>query len=58
MPFMVRWRIRSMNEEVKVEIDAIIHNECNSVHSAVYWNLKGRSRHIYDSIGMEINSFF
>ena len=43
MPFIVSGVLRSMNEEVN-RIDAIIQNECTSVHSAVYWKFKEEAR--------------
>ena len=36
MPFIVSAVVRTKNEENN-RIDAIIQNECTSVHSSVYW---------------------
>ncbi|WP_354668432.1 MULTISPECIES: GAF domain-containing protein [Cellulophaga] len=50
MPFIVTGVLRSKHEEEN-RIDAIIQNECTSVHSSVYWKFKEEAyRFIADSL--------
>ena len=43
LPFIVSALVRSSNEENN-RIDAIIQNECTSVHSSVYWKFQEEAR--------------
>ncbi|WP_299433987.1 GAF domain-containing protein [uncultured Maribacter sp.] len=43
MPFIVSAVVRSKNEEENY-IDAIIQNECTSVHSSVYWRFREEAK--------------
>ncbi|WP_041557533.1 cell surface protein [Cellulophaga algicola] len=43
MPFIVTGVLRSMSEEEN-RIDAIIQNECTSVHSSVYWKFREEAK--------------
>ncbi len=43
MPFIVSAVVRSKNEEENY-IDAIIQNECTSVHSSVYWKFREEAK--------------
>lgn len=43
MPFIVSGVLRSMAEEEN-RIDAIIQNECTSVHSSVYWKFREEAK--------------
>ncbi|TLP82686.1 GAF domain-containing protein [Maribacter sp. ACAM166] len=43
MPFIVSAVVRSKNEENN-RIDAVIQNECTSVHSSVYWKFKEEAK--------------
>ncbi|SMC44523.1 GAF domain-containing protein [Cellulophaga tyrosinoxydans] len=57
MPFIVTGVLRSMSEEEN-RIDAIIQNECTSVHSSVYWKFRDEAkRFILDSLDNKQPSF-
>ncbi|QWX83216.1 GAF domain-containing protein [Cellulophaga sp. HaHaR_3_176] len=57
MPFIVSGVLRSMNEEEN-RIDAVIQNECTSVHSSVYWKFKEEAkRFITDGVENRASSF-
>ena len=43
MPFIVSAVLRSRNEEENL-VDAVIQNECTSVHSSVYWRFKEEAK--------------
>ncbi|MFH6603459.1 GAF domain-containing protein [Maribacter algicola] len=44
MPFIVTAVLRSKTEEENL-IDAVIQNECTSVHSSVYWRFQEEAKH-------------
>jgi hypothetical protein len=57
MPFIVTGVLRSIEEE-KNRIDAIIQNECTTVHSSVYWKFREEAqRFIIDTIDDRQPSF-
>ncbi|HAF78862.1 MAG TPA: GAF domain-containing protein, partial [Maribacter sp.] len=57
MPFIVSAVVRTKNEENN-RIDAIIQNECTSVHSSVYWRFQEEAkRFIQDEIEGRSPSF-
>tara|TARA_R110000868_G_scaffold125037_2_gene330366 strand:+ start:32164 stop:34539 length:2376 start_codon:yes stop_codon:yes gene_type:complete len=57
MPFIVSGVLRSMTEEEN-RIDAVIQNECTSVHSSVYWKFREEAkRFILDGIEDRSPSF-
>ncbi len=57
MPFIVTGVLRSIEEEEN-RIDAIIQNECTSVHSSVYWKFREEAqRFIIDGIEGRQSSF-
>ncbi len=50
LPFIASAVVRSKNEEIN-RIDAIIQNECTSVHSSVYWRFEEEAkRFIVDEV--------
>ncbi|MGB3143612.1 MAG: GAF domain-containing protein, partial [Maribacter sp.] len=50
LPFIASAVVRSKNEEIN-RIDAIIQNECTSVHSSVYWRFEEEAkRFIIDEV--------
>ncbi len=57
MPYIVSAVVRSKIEEENL-IDAVIQNECTSVHSSVYWKFKEEAKHfIKDQIEGKQPSF-
>lgn len=57
MPFIVSGVLRSMTEEEN-RIDAIIQNECTSVHSSVYWKFREEAKKfITDGVENRVPSF-
>ena len=57
MPYIVSGVLRSMAEEEN-RIDAIIQNECTSVHSSVYWKFREEAKNfILDSLENRQPSF-
>lgn len=47
MPYIVTAVLRSAAEEANL-IDAVIQNECTTVHSSVYWKFKEEAKHFID----------